>query len=110
MIQEKVELPLLYVDLLFEESGHIGHILEERWLHEGFLTNHTRDLSDLINKIKNAWRDVDYLYAHDFEKLSKQLSGFTDEVDTGDFTLAILVSLTHHKLFHLYVVILAEKL
>jgi hypothetical protein len=109
-VDEEVELSLLDVHLVFEETGHVGHVFEEGRPHKRFLADQARNLGYLIDEIQDAGRNVDNLTAHDLEELPKQLAGLLDEVDSGDLLLPVLVSLSHQELLHLYVVVLAEKL
>lgn len=109
-VNKEAKLALLDVLLRLEEPSHVRDILKEGRPHEGFLAVEAGNLRDLINKVEQTGRYVDYLTAHDLEELPEQQTRLHDEINGGDLLSTIIILLTHQKLLHLDVVILAEQL
>lgn len=70
-VDEEIELSLLDVDLVFEEAAHVGHVFEESRPHQRLLADEARNLRDLVDKVEDAWWDVDNFTAHDLKELAK---------------------------------------
>ena len=67
-------------------------------------------MGDLIYKVKQAWRNIDHLAAHNLEELPQKLTSFKDEVNRRYLFSSLGIGLSHEEFLHLDVVILAEKL